>query len=277
MGRPRHTPPPYLYTGQEIEAAFRFRARTLEMLLKLDLAPHSQTGGVRGQARMFDANGLSQIAIAAGIFWSGIEIVSAGRLAQAISRHFRAAYGRPPSGLYGAARKWWDSITVVRGLQDYSALKESTINGLDNLDDAIIYAAIRRDPKDYRPGQSWPEDVYFDLVDRQYGFLGTPGSNVKVHNAISGREDQMQPEFRVSGWSRGGDVEITQLYQEFPRGWDQKGTPARAAACEIEQEFFSANDDPQGKLSLNVSRAIRRGHDRIFDLRNQRQNTSGGV
>ncbi|MBM3654787.1 MAG: hypothetical protein FJX06_18585 [Alphaproteobacteria bacterium] len=243
------------------------------MLVKLDMAPNSVTGGGRGKERLFNADGLSQFALAAALFWSGIEVVSAGRFAKAIFESFYEIYGRSPlSRLYEHARNWAGEVVRLQLHPDFVALKNS-----ERTDDAIIYAAMRN-VGDYKPGEEWRDDVYFELIDRQYGFVGPPKGLATLH-PLSGRRAKMSPHYRVAGWSRGGDLQITKIEDEFPVGWHEHfrkpDSPAVIQAREIENEFFAAYDNPRGKLAVNISHAIRSGHDRIYDLRQKRAGEGG--
>jgi hypothetical protein len=263
MSRPRQIIPPYLYSPKEIESSLGMESRTMETLLKLGLAPQSSEGGGRGRSRLFGATGLSQVAIFSGLFWSGLEIVAAGRLSRAIFNSFYEIYGYPPSGLYQNDRKWADEIEKLRTHPDWVPIANN-----EWTDDSIIYVAARRSGS-YVPGEAWKDDLHCWLFDRQFGFTGIPGG-LPIANSLCGRTDPMQPTFRVLNWTRGGDVTARQIYEEFPFGWDGPDSPARAQARAIEEEFFRAFDSPRGRLSLNVSRTIRAAHDAIYQLRNGR-------
>ncbi|MCC3244208.1 hypothetical protein LG047_02530 [Methylocystis sp. WRRC1] len=251
---------PFFYPASEIEAALGLESRALSMLDKLGLAPVAVSGGGRGRERLFDAKGLAEIAVCAGLFWAGVELVPAAKLAGAILRSFAEIYGRPPSGLYQASREFNDEVWRLRESPEWAAVADR------DDDDSLLYAASRAAQK-YQSGP-WPFDLHFELVDRQYGFVGNPDSKLGAPSGLSGRKAHMQPELRVLNWTRGGDVSAHQIYKEFPKGWDEPGTQAHAQACQIETEFFRAYDNPRGKLSLNVSRAIRFAHDRIWEARN---------
>jgi hypothetical protein len=273
MARPRQSPPAYLYSLQEIEQALGFPPRTLEMLVRLGLAPNSVTGGERGKTRLWDAEALAQFSEVSAFYWSGFEMVSAARLAEAILSYFTQIYGRSRiSGLYSRTHdgKLVFEIERLRASPSFSAQSK------ERTDDALIYAAMRN-IEYYKPSDVWKDDTYFELIDRQYGFIDIP-EGLKVRS-LSGRKDPMQPTFRVRGLERGGDLTITQIEEEYPPGWHESyfepNSPAVARAREIENEFFAAYDNPRGKLALNLSRAIRSAHDRIYDLRLKRAGEGG--
>lgn len=270
MTSARPIPPYGLYSATEIERAFGLQERTVAVLQKLEIAPESMGGGGRRKERLFDSRGLSQLAIFAGLFWSGLEMAPAARLARVVSSVFDETYDRPPSRLYENARKWHREIVKICADPDWAAVAEKP-----RLDDSIIYAAARRDPA-YKPGETWKDDIHFELVDRQYGFLGNP-SGPKSLSPVGGRKATMVPEFRVVGWTRGGDVVAYRIYDEFPAGWHEQGSPAMLHACAIETEFFQAYDAPRGRLAMNVSLEIRTAHDRIHEVRNTQLASSGNA
>lgn len=136
----------YLYSASEIETALGLESRAVAMLDKLGLAPAAVTGGGRGRERLFDATGLAQLSIAAALYWGGVEVVPAAKLAGAVLSDFIAVYGRAPSMLYQNSRKWWDVIEEIRRSPEYAGLDRT-----DRTDDSVIYAAMRRSDASYKP------------------------------------------------------------------------------------------------------------------------------
>jgi hypothetical protein len=232
------------------------------VLQKLGIAPECVAGGGRRNERLFDSRGLSEFAIFTGLFWSGLEMAPAARLAKAVLQIFDEIYGRPPSRLYENARRWHADISGL--LVDPSW---ADIANHERLDDSIIYAAARHDPT-YKAGEAWKDDIHFELVDRQYGFLGNL-SGPKVSSPVGGCKATLLPKFRVVGWTRGGDITAQRISDEFHEGWHVPDSSAMLHARAIETEFFEAYDSPRGRLALNISLAIRDAHDRIYDLRGE--------
>lgn len=111
-----------------------------------------------------------------------------------------------------------------------------------------------------RPGrQAFGSDKIIEIVDRRFVFAR---SGLKVMNSITGKPEEASLVGWLEGWQRGLEPQLTHLFEVI--NLDQH--PEKQFG-QLNTEAQNARDNAVGKSTVNISLAIRRALDRLFEQR----------
>ncbi|MFN3076370.1 MAG: hypothetical protein ABT940_05735 [Alphaproteobacteria bacterium] len=258
MARPRKDTPLDRFTATELEIGGGLPLRSVEILLKNGVAPPAETDPERGSVRYWGTRGVQRIALVGAIFQGGAELLLASRLSAAIAEEIELFY---VSGLHS---NLWYSCRKSGKASDYVKWTQAKVDHPS--EDYWLHRFMRIETSDYHPGVAMPGDTIIEIVDRQYVFINT-NNGIRVHSPVSSEGIEAQPSYRVTGWEKGSSAEVHSVADEV----DSFGFHANPAAKEqyrrIEAEFMEARRNAVGLLKINMSLAIRKAFDAIFDHR----------
>ncbi|MBS1165842.1 MAG: hypothetical protein H6R00_1867 [Proteobacteria bacterium] len=248
------------FTRDDVSAASGLQQTQIENLVRLGLAPLSESKG-RGSARQYGSDGLAQFAVIGAFFGAGIEVVPAARLAVALRRDVFDHLGHLHDNL--------DDI-FLRADGVNSWVREVPYDEERGCHDRYgMFEAIRKHNSgaSYNTGRSG--DAIIEIIDRTYVFTGN-NTGMTLLSPFGGKSYDVAAEFRLVGWERGSsDVCIIPLHEELPSTdpWETKEAEWRQRGQELEAEYHAARDNAVSAIRLNVSCAIRRGFEAVFQRR----------
>ena len=189
---------------------------------------------------------MKRIGIIGAFVAAGTPLLVAARLAEAILAEFSESDGEAPSGLDVLARELpTHEIAALPG----------------EANDYWYHRALCRHPKLYQPGKALPTDVLVEIVDRQLVFSPL-NSGLKTRTA-SGLRVAAPFSGWIEGWERGAAARVVLVYEKLGLMDDATNPEWRALAGRYEMEAQHARENALGKLTVNVSLAIRTALDRV--------------
>lgn len=259
MARPRKDTPPNRFTTAELAVGAGLTARNVSLLEAKGLLPEGEGRAGQGGVMLRDTRGLKWVAVIGAFVAGGVELLLAARLVAAFADDLEAAYGEIPSNLVTAYRK--ADQTERAALRD----RDSDGEWIDIRDDFWMHHVLATCAKSYEPGKALTCDFVFEIVDRQFGFIGTKGLKTL---AESGPATETYPALRIIGWDKGGAAQIAWIAEEA----GNLSTPeAQRRYTEIEMEYQRARENAVGLLRINASLAIRNALDAIHAHRQGRR------
>jgi hypothetical protein len=215
---------------------------------------------------IYDQGGLRHAALI-GVFRNdGLPLLVAAQLAQEIKNELGSRYSALPSNLFG----FCEGRYFPWKRDEEKKYGSSIHNGGDFL---LHHLLLTTDV--YKRNTAIRGDFYFEIVNRQYVFMGVLGSP-KLISPFDDNTADVESIYRIVGWDRGSDalgVTVRPMYDEFNEGWHERGTAAADHAKRIEQEFFAARANAVSHLTINISLAIRNAFDALHDYRIDRKSS----
>jgi hypothetical protein len=239
---------------------------------------------------------------------AGVPLVLSGRIASAISVEFDN--GEPPSGLKEIAEErataedlgmlptepndlWYHRLLVC--VQEERWMREATASAKKVAIESVPpfdyweYVARERSRTGYYAGliPAMPSDIRIEICDRRHVFMW-PTSRLKSFGQDSAEERAYRekhprhpdhPEISEPGfvgwiesWERGAEARLKHVSEVIPLSKDEEWVFAQALRLQatVEQQVLP---NPVGKLTVNVSLAMRRALDRLAEHRAARRRT----
>ncbi|NJL07373.1 MAG: hypothetical protein HC900_03255 [Methylacidiphilales bacterium] len=244
MGRRKRDPgPEFSFTDLAVGGALTKRA--VQYLSDSGLLPNDQ--GIRA---------LKRTAIIGGFVSAGVPLLVAGRLAKAILENFNQYDGEAPSGLNHLATK----------------LSSDEIDTIPvEADDYWYHRTLYKNLDIYPRGKAIPSDALIEIADMKFVFLWSKTVNgaEPVHMSqdpspligwIEGLERGEESTRFVSIIEKLPPLECVFVHHERYQEW-------REAVQRFNSEAQSARDNAIGRLTVNISLAIRTALDRLADYR----------
>lgn len=253
------------FTRDDISAASGLNQTQIENLVRLGLAPESEGKG-RGSARRYDTDALAHFAVIGAVFDAGVDLVSAARLMVAINETIVADYDGMHDNLDAVYRRLGGQIPW---LHDVPYNRKT-----DRFDRFALFVALRQNMPDVDLCEAHLGDLLIEVINRTYVFSGVysnGANNIKTFNPF-GADSDVQAEFRLMGWERGSaETRIEPVSHELPYlGDDAESHNAyMQAGHAVTDEYNKARRNAVSFLRFNVSCAIRRGFEAVFQKRNQ--------
>ncbi|MDH4988584.1 hypothetical protein QEZ47_24320 [Aminobacter anthyllidis] len=188
---------------------------------------------------------LKRAAVLGGFALAGVPLLAAARITAAVLPELNTYDGEVHSGLGQLARK----------------LPNDALSRLPAGDDAADFWFHREllNHRDiYSLGAALISDVVVEVVDKQRVYLV---STIGVMNPWDGQADKYQEIGRIEGWERGNDVAVIPTYEEFCYNSDHPEF-LRVGLAHL-QRSRTAYGNAVGRISVNLSLAIRNGLDRV--------------
>lgn len=227
----------FAVAGDMTKRAFQHLMDASAKVSKLDWLP---TGpGIRKVKR---------VSVIGGLVGAGVPLYSAARLAAALVFHeFNTYDGEVPSGLSFLARKL-----------PSSALVNMPISGDDN--DYWYHRALIENPNIYVPSRALNSDAMVEIVDRTHVYIAAM-SGIGILNPWDEKADKASYIGRIDGWERDGEAVFISAGLIAPL--DQQDPDFKSKGAKLNEMSRSAYRNAVGRITVNVSLAVRNGLDRI--------------
>lgn len=197
---------------------------------------------------------LKRIAVIGGFVGVGVPLLAAGRIARAILDEFNQPDGEVPIGL----SEYWRRLP--------SDAREELLKNAH--DDYFVHKVFFEYDENYHLGEALRADALFEIVDKQFLFLMR---DKIIKTADQFGEDDLDSGFvgRIDGWARGGEATVIPAATMFNiRTDDPRFKELWLENSSIVQR---ARSNAVGKLTVNVSLAIRNGFDRLAEFHAQKR------
>lgn len=234
----------------EIAHAVELSPRSLQILTDSGLTPgaHQQAKGKAGAA-LYDLRAFMHFTIVGGLHKAGLPLLHAGRLALNMEDEFsdfRLGY-----------------ISRI-GMQIFERESVWHLTAPDDGEPGFwLHHWLRTtDALGYVPGEAWADDIFIWVADRRYALIGQ--MQERIGKMVWGEltiEAGPTPVCEIEDVP--GGVHATAVYQR-PEWTTEQGQWA------LLNEYRDALRHAVGLSQANVSLAIRRGLDRVHDLRMQK-------
>lgn len=191
---------------------------------------------------------VKRVAVIGALVGVGMPLMAAGRLAAALAHmEFNQYDGEIPAGFNDLAREIAKSEDAPR------------MADLEN--DYLIHETAFARPEIYSPGKVLLSDAMLEIVDREYVYVGNavklaayakPDGNIH-HVSFSGR---------LEGWDRNTEIRFVSAAEIYV--FDPED-PKYESDRRHREEYMINHVRPKalGKLTVNLSLAIRTGFDRL--------------
>ncbi len=235
MPRPRKNPGD-LFSYSELALALNGTKRTFQHLAEArdaDDEPLIPSGrGIRTLKRTAEIGALMT---------GGAPVLVSARIAKVVLLEFNQVDGEIPTGLNFLARE------LPR--------HEIANIPIDANDYWYHQALFRCAPEVYVPGKAMSSDVILEIVDRRLLFLD--GGIRKSPDFVGW----------IEGWERGAEARVIHVAEKVGLFDDQKNPNWRAISARFDAQAAQARPNAVGKLTVNVSLAVRNALDRIAESR----------
>lgn len=195
-----------------------------------------------------DIRALKRIGSIGAFVAAGAPLLVAARLAEAILTNFNQADGEAPSGIEGLA---------------FNLPKEILASSPADPSDYWYHQALISHPELYKRGVALKSDQLVEIVDRRHVFMPHKSGPIST---VTGAVVDAPFIGWVEGWERGTGARVS-LWHEKILMDDTRNPSWRAEAARIENEAQAARENALGKLTVNISLAIRTALDRVSDHR----------
>ncbi|MFN3825986.1 MAG: hypothetical protein ACK4RN_18635 [Pseudorhodobacter sp.] len=249
MARPKHDNPE-LFTVGEVAHAAELSPRNIQLLGDKDLTPQAEheANGKAGAA-LHNINAFMHFAMVGALHKAGLPLLQAARLALAVPDEFTDARLGYLSGLDRQrldGMRGWHKVAPEDGDTGFW----------------LHYWLRRNAAPAYVPGRSWDNDIVMLVADRRYALIDLHerrGANM----TFGGLKVKAGPEpvCEIEDADRG--LRTVPVYQR-PECKTEEGKRA------LLNEYRGALTNAVGLSRSNLSLAIRKGLDRVYDLRMQK-------
>lgn len=253
------------FTRDDISTASGLNQTQIENLVRTGNAPESESRG-RGASRRYDSTALAHFAVLGSIFDAGVDLVQAARLMTAINATIFVDYNGIHDNLDEAFARRGGNIPWINDIP-YN-------NKTDCLDRFSLFSAIRKNIPDEDLNKARIGDLTIEIVNRTFVFSGVYSegtNNIKFFSPFGDSNNDVQAEFRMMGWERAStETRIIPMSHELPfLDYDDESRAAyQKAGRIIETEYHNARKNAVSALRFNVSCAVRRGFEAVFQKRN---------
>lgn len=232
----------------ELAIAGDMTKRSVQYVSDAGLLPHG--GGI---------GALKRIGSVGAFVSAGTPLLVAARLAKAILLEFNQHDGEAPTGLNFLARSLPKTdIASLAGTES---------------DDYWYHRALIRHPALYQAGKALVSDALIEIVDRKLVFLGD-NSGLKTLVPASGSFNDEAPTLQplsvdasfmgwIEGWGRGAAARVVSVNEKIGLMDDHAHPEWRSNALLFETQAQDARKNAIGKLTINVSLAMRTALDRL--------------
>ncbi|WP_439543370.1 hypothetical protein [Hyphomicrobium sp.] len=187
-------------------------------------------------------------AVIGGFAAAGVPLYAAARLAAAlVYNEFNTIDGEVPSGLgslaRGLPRAAWKQIPSDSGDNDY-----------------WFHRALIRHRDIYTPGQALDSDALVQIVDRTHVYVAVL-SGTPILNPWDSAKEPRSYAGRMDGWGRDSEVKFTSASEMASH--DPENPETFSLGARVNETARAADRNAVGRITVNVSLAVRNGLDRI--------------
>jgi len=240
---------------EDIEVKFSFSALAIAGAIGKRAVQHLYEARLLPEGK--GTNVLKRVAVVGGFVGVGVPLLAAGRIASAILDEFNQYDGEVPTGL----------PYIARNLPSEDRLQ---VGALD--DDYACHSALFEFPELYKQGVAMPSDALIEIVDKTFLFHSQAGG-LKSLSPFGNNTEEASYAGRIEGWARGEDAYFVPVTRELT--FDSEDPNYSASAQQYNHMANHVRNNAVGKLTVNVSLAIRNGLDRLAqskkDLREKRK------
>jgi len=276
--------PGAVFGYSELALAGNMTRREFQHLADADLLPPGRGIGP-----------FKRVATIGAFMAAGLPLIVAGRIANALLVEFDELDGEAPSGLKIAAerRAANGEIDSIREPNDFEyhalivrseqrLLRKALESGYQTFIGGVLvisedywkHVARIRNSGEYYEGlvPAMESDVRIDICDRRHVYISPNGLLKRLSQSVEPESLRnlyiQKPGFVgwIDGWERGMEPRLRHVSEDIPLDHPA----AIAAAVRLEHRAEQIYDNPVGKLTVNVSLAIRRAFDRIAEQRASR-------